>query len=291
MDKPLIDRETAITLLKGFPSVFTGAGTTERMMRWLAIGKINKLYQTSSGYKGTDFTAHILEELGIVYRVGDAERLNHLREGAFITIANHPYGGLDGIMLIDLIGSFRQDYKFMVNSFLSIVQPLKDQFITVAPATTQKPEASYNLRGIRETLQHLERGHPAGIFPSGAVSDFRLRNMRIKDRCWQSGIIRLVKDARVPVVPVRFFDGNSPLFYGLGLIHWKLRSLRLPGELFNKRGQSPRIAIGRIISVDEQKQYPDLKSFSAFLRDALYGMPKPEVFIAGSVHAPSESTG
>jgi len=79
-------------------------------------------------------------------------------------------------------------------------------------------------------------------------------------------------------MPIRFFDTNSSFFYFLGLINWKIRNLKLPSELFNKRGQKPRIGIGKIISVEEQEQYKDIETFGEFLRKAVYNMPLPSSF-------------
>ena len=102
-----------------------------------------------------------------------------------------------------------------------------------------------------------------------------MKDFRIKDREWQEGIIRLIKIAKVPIVPIRFFDRNSTLFYFLGVIDWRIRSIRMPHEIFNKQNQKPRIGIGSIISVEEQEQFTDSKSFGNFLRKSVYDMPEP----------------
>ena len=77
--------------------------------------------------------------------------------------------------------------------------------------------------------------------------------------------------AEVPVTPVHFLDGNSAFYYSLGLIDWRVRLLRLPAEVFNKRGRTMRIAIGRPISVDRQKEYGrDVAALREFLRSSVY---------------------
>ena len=79
--------------------------------------------------------------------------------------------------------------------------------------------------------------------------------------------------AGVPVIPVRFFDGNSAFYYSLGLIDWRIRLLRLPSEVFNKKGRTMRIGIGKVISVEEQKRFGnDVHAFRDFLRGSVYGM-------------------
>ena len=257
-----------------------GHRRAEFIIRLLSIDKVNWVYDHSFDYKGAEFTSRLLNDVGVHYIVGNPENLRSLPDGAFITVSNHPYGGLDGIMSIDLFASIRPDYKFMVNKMLSMIRTLDDNFISVVPTGNKKTGVSAaSLRGVRETISHLQNGHPAGFFPSGAVSDFSLRDMRIRDRKWQESILHVIHSAKVPIVPVRFFDRNSDFFYFLGLINWRIRSLRLPSEVFNKKGQHPRIAIGKIISVSEQERFVNPRDLGVFLRRTVYEMPLPVNFV------------
>jgi len=248
-------------------------------MRLFAMDKVNALYEHSCDKSGSEFAASLLNDLGVHYGVGNAERLKQLPEGAFITISNHPYGGLDGIMLIDLMAGIRPDYKLMVNKILSLVEAMDENFISVTPkGNKDKGISTHSLNGIRETLTRLQEGHPIGFFPSGAVSDYKIMNFRVRDREWQKSILRLIQMARVPIVPIRFFDQNSPFFYFLGIINWRIRLIRMPYEVFNKSKQKPRIGIGKIITVEELERIKDSKSFGSFLRKSVYEMPMPKSF-------------
>lgn len=272
--------ETLSSLFRGE----RGQRLAEFIIRLLAIDKVNWVYDHSGAYTGADFTSRLLDDIGVSYVVGNAGRLRNLPDGAFITVSNHPYGGLDGIMTIDLFARLRPDYRFMVNKMLSRIKTLNDNFISVTPTGNKKMGVkAASLRGVRQTLEHLRNGHPAGFFPSGAVSDFSLRDMRVRDRRWQESILHVIRSVNVPILPVRFFDGNSAFFYFLGLISWRIRILRLPAEVFNKRGEQPRIGIGNLISVEEQHQFTDNVSFGAFLRKKVYEMPLPASFIPGKM--------
>lgn len=260
-----------------------GRWLAESLMRFLAIDKVNRVYDNSGNYSGAGFASRLLADLGIDYAIGNAERLKLLPNGAFITIANHPYGGLDGIILVDLMAGIRDDYKLMVNKILSLVKTMQCNFVTVTPVEDHKtPVTAGSISGIRETINRIKNGHPVGFFPSGAVSDLSLKNMRVSDREWQTNILRLIHAMRVPILPVRFFDGNSPFFYFLGLIYWKIRLLRLPGELFNKQNRNIRIGIGKLISVEEQIQFHHYRDLGRYLRKAVYEMPVPDSFVLRS---------
>jgi putative hemolysin len=253
-------------------------------MRMLAFDKVNKVYDHSSNYTGAEFAARLLNDLGVNYVIGNADRLKQLPEGAFVTVSNHPYGGLDGIIMIDLMAKLRPDYKIMVNKILAMVKTMKENFIAVTPTGDRiRTITSASINGIRETLTSLQNGHPVGFCPSGAVSDFRLKDFRIRDRRWQESILHLIHSVKVPIIPIRFFDTNSALYYFLGLINWRIRLLRLPSELFNKGNRQHRIAIGNIISVEEQEKFADSISLGAFLRKAVYEMPMPASFLPKTI--------
>ena len=257
-----------------------GHRRAEFFLRLCAIDKVNRVYENSGKYTGAKFADSLLNDIGVNYVIGNAERLEQLPQEAFITVSNHPYGGLDGIILIDLIAGIRSDYKLMVNKIISLVKTMQENFISVIPAGNRKEDIKgTNLHAVRETMAHLNNGHPVGFFPSGAVSDFRIKNLRVKDRKWQTGILHLIYHAKVPILPIRFFDFNSKFFYFLGFINWRIRALRLPSEVFNKKGQAPRIGIGNIISVKEQEKFPDVSALGAYLRQAVYSMPVPASFI------------
>lgn len=265
-----------------------GQRLAKRMLHILAVDKVNALYERSCEHTGAKFAKSILNDLGINYCIYNPELLNQLPDGAFITVSNHAYGGLDGVMLVDLMAHIRPDYKLMANQALSMVKAMGDNFISVLPKVgneTLKPMS--NINGIRETLTHLNEGHPVGFFPSGAVSMLRFHNLKVRDREWQESVIKLIKSAKVPIVPIRFYDRNSNFFYFLQLINWRVRALRLPYELFNKKKRSTRIGIGNIISVEEQSKYIDIKSFGTFLYKTIYKMqPSGFAILRGDLSLP-----
>ena len=250
------------------------------LARLTSIDKANDLYDSASDFRGPDFASAVLQNIGVDYQIGNYERLSNLPEGPFITISNHPYGSIDGIMLVDLFGHLRSDFKVMVNKFLSIIERLNDNWITVVPTGNKKDGVkAESIQGVKSVLQNIHDGHPVGFFPSGAVSDFRFGE-GIRDREWQIEVIRLIKKCHVPIIPVHFLDRNSAYFYALGLINWKLRVTRLPGELFNKKGKPARLGIGETITVDTQDSITDINEYGRMLRKAVYDMPEPAHFIS-----------
>lgn len=252
-------------------------------MKIFGINRVNDLYGRSADFIGVEFTKHLLDDLGVKWGIGNAERLNHLPEGAFITISNHPYGGLDGVMLIDLIAGYRPKYKFMVNELVYMAEALQDNFISVVPRRGNKqPDAMIAYQGVKEAMTQLKQGQPVGFFPAGAVSLFHLKTMKVYDREWQAGILKIIQIAKVPVVPIRFFDLNSPFFYFLGVINWRIRLVRMSYELFNKDKNSHRIGVGKTIMPEDFAGIKDLKELECLLKKSVYDMPLPCSFLSRS---------
>lgn len=260
-----------------------GQRLARAVFRLAAIDKINLLNDRNDAYKGALFARSMLEDLRVHYEIGNAEALDHLPEGAFISISNHPYGAMDGIIMMDMLGHVRPEIKFMVNKLLYLIKPLQDNEIAVDPTGSERKGATpVSIAGTREALLQVRSGKPLGILPSGAVSDLSVRDgFKIRDRQWQEAAIKLIQKARVPILPFKYLDRNSLFFYSLGLLDWRVRILRLPHEVFNKHRKVQRVVIGDLISVEEQQAYPDLKSFGEFLRSRVYELKAPETMVSG----------
>ena len=256
--------------------IFRGAAGNafgRMLMQILAVDKVNDLYDRNAALTGPDFARAVLKDIGVKYEVIGRERLEKLPDGPFITISNHPYGSIDGVMLVDLFGHIRPDFKVMVNRFLSRIGTLSDNFICVTPVGAERTAPTRDsIQGIKDSVAHVRGGHPLGLFPSGAVSDLSIKDRCIRDREWQEPVIRLIRKLNVPVVPVHFLDRNSDFYYSLGLIDWRVRLLRLPGEVFNKGGKRTRIAIGETITPEVQKEFDDIGDFREFLRNKVYNL-------------------
>ena len=104
------------------------------------------------------------------------------------------------------------------------------------------PFSAETMRGISEAMKHVRQGHPLGFFPAGAVSKFT-RQLHIEDREWQPTVCRLIQKLKVPVIPIYFHGHNSLTFTILGMIDWRLRTLKLPSEVFRRKGDTFRISV------------------------------------------------
>lgn len=237
----------------------------------LYIDRVNYVHGKYCETLGVDFSTRLAtEEYKWNIIVDNREILERFKEGPFITVSNHPFGSYDGIILLHLVGSLRPDFKVMVNLILNQLQAMRPGFIAVDPMKSDDPEKrKVTMRGMREAIKHVKEGHPLGFFPAGAISKYD-RKLRLRDREWQPAIVRLIKQLNVPVIPIFFHGSNSTFFNILGLIDWRLRTLRLPRELFASYNKTIRVTIGDPISQEKQNEYSTPEDLGRFLREETY---------------------
>lgn len=194
-------------------------------------------------YQGIDFVEQVLEYFNISYSVRDVEKERIPNNGKLVIIANHPIGSLDALALIKLISEIRQDIKVLANQMLMTLTPLHSMLLPVN--NMQGGTAKEHIHNIQK---HLHAEGVVIIFPAGEVS--RLRPQGIRDTSWQSGFLRIAKQAKAPILPV-FIDGkNSSLFYGVSMLYKPLASALLVKEMFKQKRKHLAMRIGEIIPFD-----------------------------------------
>ncbi|MBJ6366783.1 GNAT family N-acyltransferase [Snuella sedimenti] len=238
------------------------------LMKLLKISTLNKIYNRNKHLNEVPFLDAILDDFKIKFEIPDEDLKRLPKDGAYITVSNHPLGGIDGILLLKLMLEQRQDFKIIANFLLHRIEPMKPYIMPVNPFEDRKDVKS-SIAGFKNAILHLREGHPLGIFPAGEVSTYRDGKL-VVDRPWEEAAMKLVKKAEVPVVPIYFHAKNSKLFYKLSKISDTLRTAKLPSELLTQKRRVIRVRIGKPISVADQQEYSSLDEFSEFLRRKTY---------------------
>src|SRR6478735_3718889 len=139
------------------------------IMKLLKLDRVNDVLQDSNTLKGGEFTASVLDKLGVAYEFDEEDLANIPRDEPFVLIANHPYGGIDGLILLSLITKVRPEFKLMANYLLGQIEPVQNQLVSVNPFEKVSKQGM-NMLGIKRSLSLLNDGVPVGIFPAGEVS-------------------------------------------------------------------------------------------------------------------------
>jgi putative hemolysin len=255
---------------------FFGRFIAKSLLKLFRIDEANRIQNKYRDYTGPEFSARVLEECGVSWEIPQEQLSNIPAEGGFITISNHSYGSIDGMILSCVVGSRRPDYKILTTFLLSLIPSLRDSFLAVDNFSSG---GARSIQGIRQALGHLASDCPLGLFPAGEVATWQKKGERtalgkgrvIEDRPWADNIIKLIRRSGMPVVPIYFDGGNSKLFHLLGCIHPRLRTVRLVQELFNKRGTCVKVRIGRPILPVETEGL-DLDTYGKYLRSRCYAL-------------------
>ncbi|WP_338731978.1 lysophospholipid acyltransferase family protein [Mangrovimonas cancribranchiae] len=238
------------------------------LMKVLKISTLNKIYNCNKHLQKLDFLNSILSEFQINFEIPDEDFKRLPKDGAYITVSNHPLGGIDGILLLKLMLEQRDDFKIIANFLLHRIAPIKPYILPVNPFEKRK-DAKSSILGFKNAIKHLQEGHPLGVFPAGEVSTYRDGKL-VVDRPWEEAAMKLAQKAEVPIVPIYFHAKNSKLFYKLSKINDTFRTAKLPSELLTQKRRTIKVRIGRPISVKDQEEYKDLKGFSEFIRRKTY---------------------
>ncbi|MGB3591749.1 MAG: lysophospholipid acyltransferase family protein [Nonlabens sp.] len=243
------------------------------LMKLLRISTLNKIYNRHKSKSDLEFLNALLDDLEIEFEIPEEDLRRIPKTGGFITISNHPLGGVDGILLLKLLLDKRPDFKIIANFLLHRIEPLKPYVMPVNPFEDHK-DAKSSTAGFIQAMRHLKNDLPLGIFPAGEVSTYRDGKL-VVDKAWETTAMKLIKRAEQPVIPIYFHAKNSKLFYRLAKISDVFRTAKLPSELLTQKKRIIKVRIGNPIGVNAQKEYPDLRDFTEFLRKKTYLLSKP----------------
>lgn len=238
------------------------------LMKVTRLSSINSFYDSIKDLNGTEYADAILKHYEIDFEIPDEDFKRLPKEGAYITISNHPLGGIDGILLLKLLAEQRPDYKIMANFLLQRMAPIEPYIVPVNPFEKHKNVKS-SISGFKSALQHLKDGHPLGIFPAGEVSTYKDGKL-VVDRPWEEAALKLIRNAKVPVVPIYFHAKNSKLFYRLAKMNDVFRTAKIPSEVYSQRNRPIKVRIGQPISLNTQDEQETLEEYAALLRRKTY---------------------
>ena len=147
------------------------------------LKRLERFYNEIDQTSGQDFITALFAHLDLGLEVDQDDLSQIPSEGGLAFIANHPYGAIDGLALIDVVRRVRPDVKVMANFMLQQLEPLKDRFIGVNPFEQLTARSSF--QGMRQAMEHLSGGGALGIFPAGEVSSYRTELKAVADTRWK----------------------------------------------------------------------------------------------------------
>jgi len=236
----------------------------------LAIPTVNRLFAWSHrNIQGDDFFAGALQALNVTYDLAPVDLAKIPPTGPLLVVANHPFGGIDGLVLGDILTCIRPDTRLFCNHLLARIPGLAPWIFPVNPFGGSAASES-NFMPLRQAMKWLRQGGALATFPAGTVSHLQISQGAIVDPPWHTSIASLARRTGATVVTL-FFDGrNSMVFQLSGLIHPKLRTALLPSELIKRRNSRISVRIGRPIEPHKLARYPEDRTLTEYLRFKTY---------------------
>jgi putative hemolysin len=214
----------------------------------------------------------MLRQLDIGYEIQASDRERIPASGPVLVVANHPFGMLEGLILVDLLEKVRHDFRIVANGILATTPALHEKVFFVNPF--ENASATENGRSLRASLDWLRRGGMLVMFPAGEVSHLTWGEAPVADPQWNSASARLARKMGCPTLPLFFEGANSLPFQMLGAIHPRFRTLNLARELVKKRSHRIKVRVGTPVPAGVLKSYPDAESATEYLR-AYVSAPQP----------------
>lgn len=241
--------------------------------RALAFERLANIHRQAAGSRQSipEFATRALDILQVNFAL-EATQLERIpTSGPAVVVANHPYGGLEGLFLIAALRKHRSDSRLIANRLLNRIPELREAIIPVDVfGGTSATQGNY--RGLRQALKHVRDGGLLMVFPAGTVSHLHLSAGRVCDPPWSASVARLLRMCGCPVTPLHFGGGNSAIFQTLGLLHPRMRTALLSRELLNKRHHVIPVTIGRSIPAELIAEQENDAALASFLRLSTYAL-------------------
>ena len=200
----------SLTYANSFDSPATAL--TIRTIEWftgkLSILRMIKQFERRGAPTGQPFWRAALDTMGIDLQTPDAQ-LEHIpREGPVVAVANHPHGLVDGMILADLIGRRRTDYKILTRALLTGIDEVAASYMIPVPFPHEPDAQRKSVEMRAKAMAHLKEGGLISVFPSGVVASSDSMFGPVIEREWNVFTAQMIRRSGAPVVPISFPGAN-----------------------------------------------------------------------------------
>ncbi len=258
IEKPALRK--VYTVIRGPFEWVTGISRMNRMHTYLSTQSVDAM----------DLTLRAQRLLNTHVTLPSAEEIEPYKkiEGPLIIASNHPIAGHEFMVMLPLFYAIRQDFKILVNPFLTRIRELSPLFIPIDPYETEESSRK-NMIQMRNIFYYLRKGGMIHLFPAGEVSSLKVSSMKISDKPWNDNIFSLAMKIRATIVPLYFHGRVSNMFQFIGLFP-KIRPIFLPRELTRQVNRELQYKLGRIITPDEVASFSDAADLTKLVREETY---------------------
>ena len=251
---------------------------TIRAIEWMT-GKMPLLalvrrFERMGPAEGQDFWKQALDLMGIDILTPEEQLANIPKEGPVIVVANHPHGLVDGMVLAEVIGRVRTDYKILTRSLLTGVQEV-EQFMIPVPFPHEPDSREQGLAMRARAMGHLKNGGVIALFPSGLVASSDTVFGPAIERVWNPFTAKLIQRSGATVVPIHFPGQNSRAYQIANLVSATVRQGLLIHEVMHACRKPQHPIVGPPVTKEEISEWSgDPRGFMAWLRERTMNLAK-----------------
>ena len=238
--------------------------------KWRLLSRI-RAFERRGIPSGHAFFAQALDVMGIDVQTPEEQLSQIPKSGPLIITANHPHGLVDGMVLAELIGRVRTDYKILTRSLLTDVEQIAEFMIPV-PFDHEEDAIGKSIEMRKRAMEHLGNDGVIVIFPSGKVASSDTMMGPVIEREWNPFTAKMIQRSNATVVPVFFPGANSRLYQIANQISATLRQGLLIREVVIAMNKPQAPIVRPEIERDEIKEWSgDPRGFMKWLREKTIG--------------------
>ncbi|MEQ8896516.1 MAG: lysophospholipid acyltransferase family protein [Roseovarius sp.] len=260
----------SLTYANSFDS--PGTAFTIRAIEWftgkLTIIKMIREFEKRGAPTGQPFWRAALDTMGIPLETPQSEIDNIPPDGPVVVVANHPHGLVDGMILADLIGRRRTDYKILTRALLTGIDEVAASYMIPVPFPHEPDAQRKSVEMRANAMAHLKEGGLISVFPSGVVASSDTMFGPVVEREWNVFTAQMIRRSGATVVPIFFPGSNSRVYQAANRISATLRQSFLLHEVVKSCNHPQRPVVGKPLDAEQMKMLQsDPRGFMAWLRD------------------------
>ncbi len=250
-----------------------------RLIEWMT-GKISiirmiRQFEKSGAPTGQAFWRAALDTMGIDLLTPDEELLNIPETGPVVAVSNHPHGLVDGMILADLIGRRRNDYKILTRALLTGIDEVAASYMIPVPFPHDPDAQRKSVEMRAKAMAHLKEGGLISVFPSGVVASSDTMTGPVIEREWNVFTAQMIRRSGAQVVPIYFPGENSRAYQAANRISATLRQGLLLHEVVKSCNRPQKPVVGKPIGPERLAMLEsDPRGFITWLREHTLSLGK-----------------
>ncbi len=225
-------------------------------------------FERQGKFHGQAFWRGALDVMGIDLITPQDQLDNIPKTGPVILVANHPHGMVDGMILADLVGRVRTDYRILTRAFLTDIDKDAGDFMIPVPFPHEEDAQAKMVEMRKRAMAHLKNDGMIALFPSGVVASSNSMFGPVEEAEWNLFTAKMIRTSGARVVPCFFPGANSRWYQIANQLSPTLRQSLLIHEIVNSCGKPLKPVVGEPFDDAEVKErLADPRSFMAWLRD------------------------